>query len=234
MAEVGHWFRDSPMKLHSLHSPLFSDELGGLSGPDSWINLTEPSKARRIAVVDEIKRALEIAETIPCRYLIQHLGMPGEPWSERKVDAAFTCLEQITLFAHQRGVEVLLENTPNDLSSADALTAFLDMTHLRNGLCFDVGHAHLNEGVDRAFALMKERIRSTHLHDNNRRDNGHLPPWSEGGTIDWKAAMRLLRSRPEQCPLVLELKEDPEIEHPFEAARRLFDRLESLDVTSKN
>ena len=31
-------------------------------------------KSKRIAMVDEIKRALEIAENVPFRYMIQHLG----------------------------------------------------------------------------------------------------------------------------------------------------------------
>ena len=64
-------------------------------------------------MVDEIKRALEIAEVIPFRYLIQHLGVGGEEYDERKVEAAFTALEEINLFARERGVEVLLENIPN-------------------------------------------------------------------------------------------------------------------------
>src|SRR5436853_6990816 len=31
--ELGHWFRDSTLKLHSLHSPMYNDELWGRSGP---------------------------------------------------------------------------------------------------------------------------------------------------------------------------------------------------------
>ena len=62
IAELGHWFRDSPLKLHSLHSPMYNDEVWGRSGPQSALNITEPVKAKRIRVVDEIKRALEIAE----------------------------------------------------------------------------------------------------------------------------------------------------------------------------
>ena len=43
---------------------------------------------------------------------------------------------------------------------------------------------------------MKERIRSTHVHDNNGKDDIHLFPLvAEGGTIDWKKTMGLLRSR---------------------------------------
>ena len=90
------------------------------------LNITEPVKAKRIAMVDEIKRALEIAEMIPFRYLIQHLGGASEEFDERKVEAAFTSLEELTVFARQRGVEILLENIPNGFSSADKLRMFLD------------------------------------------------------------------------------------------------------------
>ncbi|MGA2591188.1 MAG: sugar phosphate isomerase/epimerase [Bryobacteraceae bacterium] len=229
IAELGHWFRDSTLKLHSLHSPMFSDEIWGRSGPHAVVTITEPVKGRRLEIVDEIKRALEIAEVIPFKYLIQHMGVSGEEFSERKVDAAFSALEQISLFARQRGVEVLLENIPNALSSAERLMLFLELTHLDLNFVLDVGHAHLNEGVEAAFGIMKDRIRSTHIHDNDGHDDSHLFPLvSEGGTLDWKKTMNLLRSRESQYPLLLELKEAAEFPQPLAAVTEAFDRLENL------
>src|ERR1700689_5100213 len=32
ISELGYWFRDSQLKLHSLHSPLYSDMASGVSG----------------------------------------------------------------------------------------------------------------------------------------------------------------------------------------------------------
>ena len=216
IGELGHWFRDSPLKVHSVHSPMYNDRVWGRSGPQAVITLTEPVKAKRLAMVDEVKRALEIAETIPFRYLIQHLGVSGEEYDERKLDAAFSALEQIVLFAHQRGVDVLLENTPNQLSSAERLISFLNITHLNVDFCFDSGHAHMNEGIELAFETMKNRIRSTHLHDNDGSSDSHLSPFfSQGGTIDWKTVMRLLRSLGNDCPLLLELREDPNHPRPI-------------------
>ena len=29
IAELGHWFRDARLKLHSLHSPMYSDDVWG-------------------------------------------------------------------------------------------------------------------------------------------------------------------------------------------------------------
>jgi sugar phosphate isomerase/epimerase len=229
--ELGHWFRASEMKLHSLHSPLYSDDVWGRSGPNSIINITEPVKSKRLQMIDEIKRALDIADVIPFRYLIQHLGVAEEEYDEFKVDAAFTALEEINLFARERGVEVLLENIPNQLSSAERLLTFLELTHLKMNFCLDAGHANLKEGVSTAYAILKSRIRSTHLHDNNGKDDSHLFPFfSEGGTIDWKATMELLRSGGSQYPLLLELRELPEFPFPqaLEMVKQIFEKLESI------
>src|SRR6202142_3318658 len=90
ITELGHWFRDSDLKLHALHSPMCNDEIWGRSGPHAVVTITEPVKGKRLQMVDEIKRALEISETIPFKYMVQHIGVSGEEFSERAVDAAFS------------------------------------------------------------------------------------------------------------------------------------------------
>src|SRR5260370_6967808 len=70
--ELGHWFRDSELKLHSLHSPMYSDDVWGRSGPNAVLTLTEPVKSKRMAILDEINPALEIAHSIPFPYLVHH------------------------------------------------------------------------------------------------------------------------------------------------------------------
>ncbi|HZU24207.1 MAG TPA: sugar phosphate isomerase/epimerase family protein [Bryobacteraceae bacterium] len=229
IAELAAWFRDADMKLHSIHAPMYNDEYWGRSGPQAVIDITEPAKAKRIAMVDEIKRALEIAESIPFQYMVQHLGVSGQEYDERRLDAGFDSLDELSNFARMRGVEVLLENIPNRLASADRLNAFLGATHMKLGFCFDVGHAHMDSGIPASYEIMQERIRSTHLHDNNGKEDQHLFPTMNKGTIDWKRTMELLGSRPDQYPLLLELKEDPALgPHPFDKVAEIFDKLESL------
>ena len=229
IVELGHWLRDSEMSVHSFHSPLFSDDVWGRSGPRSVVSLTEKSKARRIEVTDEIKRVIEIADTIPFRYLIQHVGMEDEEFEEDKLEAAFNCLDELIVFGKQLGVEILVENTPNDFSSAQRLQYLLSTTHLPISFCFDTGHANLHKGVEYEFLLMKDRIRSTHIHDNDGKEDIHLFPLnSEGGSVEWTPTMELLRTLPEDVPLVMELREDDEMENPLAEARRSLDRLEEL------
>lgn len=228
VAELGHWFRDSTLELLSLHSPMYTDEIWGRSGPHSVVTITEPVKGQRLQWVDEIKRAIEVAEVIPFRYLIQHMGVSGEEFDMRKVDAAFSALEELSLFAKQRGVEILLENIPNELSTADRLLQFEELTHLGLNYAFDVGHANMAGGVGPAFDLMKTKIRSTHVHDNNGVDDKHLwPAIQEGGTVDWKDTMSRFRAREGQFPLVLELKEQEQFAaKPIDAILQVFEELD--------
>jgi sugar phosphate isomerase/epimerase len=230
--ELGHWFRDAELKLHSLHSPMYTDEIWGRSGPHTHINITDRNKADRIQWVGEIKRAIEIAEVIPFRYLIQHLGVTGQEFSDYAIEAAFGSLEELMVFAGQRGVEILLENIPNDLASAEALQLFNSMTHLKLNYVFDTGHAHIGAGIEHEFEIMKPRIRSLHVHDNNGKEDSRLFPMSEGGSVDWPATMDLLRSCPGQYPLLLELREVPTMQYPLDEITRVFDQLESLQTAN--
>jgi sugar phosphate isomerase/epimerase len=207
---------------------MYNDEYWGKSGPHAVLNISERAKTDRIKAVDEIKRALEIAESVPTRYAVQHLGVSQQEYSDWAVEAAFSSLDELRSFGKQRGVEILLENIPNALSSAERLRHFLAVTHLDMGFVFDVGHAHIMQGVEHEFDLMKDRIRSLHVHDNNGEEDKHLfPIIGEGGTIDWRKAMALLRSRPGQYPLLLELREVPGMQNTLDEVNRAFDGLEN-------
>jgi len=231
VAELGHFFRDSQLKLHSLHAPMYTDEIWGRSGPESRIDITERKKATRIQWVGELKRAIEVAEIIPFRYLIQHLGVTGQEFSEYAVEAAFSSLEELALFARQRGVEILLENIPNELSTAERLESFNAVTHLKLNYVFDTGHANLAGSIAGEYETMQARIRSLHVHDNNGKDDQHLLPFSAGATTNWQETMNLLRSRPGQYPLLLELRDDATLNYGFDDIARTFDQLEALENT---
>jgi sugar phosphate isomerase/epimerase len=76
---------------------------------------------------------------------------------------------------------------------------------------------------------MKGRIRSTHVHDNHGASDEHLPPpLGTDSSIDWEKAMGLLRSRPGQYPLLLELSETPGTPIPLGGVSRIFEELEAL------
>jgi sugar phosphate isomerase/epimerase len=154
--------------------------------------------------MDEIKRAIEIAEHIPFRFLVQHIGVGGEDYDEKKLDAAMTSVEHLRAFAKPLGVTVVLENIPNEMSTPEKLIEFMNITHFDIGFCFDIGHAHMMGSVEEAFNLMKPHIRTTHIHDNGKDRDSHL--WPGDGTINWAEAMQLLRTAPHVPALLLEIE----------------------------
>lgn len=227
--ELRAWFASNPLKLHSLHSPMYTDDIWGRSGSGA-INICELEKRRRVVHVDEIKRALEFAEYVPFTYLIQHVGTPTETWDERKIDSTFSSLEELKSFAGNRGVKILLENIPNEMSTAERLNHLLRVTHLDINFVFDSGHANIMEGVQAAYEQMAPRIKSTHLHDNNGKQDQHLFPYSNtGGTIDWDKTIRMLRQHRDQYPLLLELREVAGQDNLLEAKRVLERFLDTPD-----
>lgn len=221
--EIAEWFRTSGIPLNSVHSPLFADYEWGRAGAPP-VNIASTDRAGRIDAMDEIKRALEIAEQIPFRFLVQHIGVGNESFNDKKFEAAMTSIEHLRAFAKPLGVRILLENIPNELSTPDKLIEMIHGAHFDDvGVCFDFGHAHLMSSVRDAFEILQKYIRSTHVHDNAKDRDSHL--WPGTGTIDWKGAMDLLRSAPQTPPLLLELEADEKV-NPLEKLTGAFDKLE--------
>ena len=212
------------LTLHSLHSPTERDLAPGReSGVPLSISDTE--RIRRLDAVDEVKRALEVAERTPFRYLIQHMGHGRESADPKRTDAAFSSLENLAVFAKARGVTIALENTPDELGAPASLRQFIAETHLHDlRLCFDIGHAHMESGIEAGMEAMRERVVTTHIHDNHGEKDEHLLPFE--GSINWEIALAALVAAPEPLPIVLELKEQPAGMPSLDQIRAVFDKLE--------
>ncbi len=169
-----------------------------------------------------------MAETIPFTYLVQHLGSDYEEFDERKLDAAFTSLEELNIFARPRGVHILLENMKSGLASSEKLVHFNRITHLNLNYCFDLGHAYLFDGgIEAEIEPLQPNIKLVHVHDNNGKEDSHLLPGSVSLGIDWRKTMHLLRGRTPEAALVLETSERAESANPLDDARRAFEYLEN-------
>ena len=223
------------MKLDSLHAPTSKDSSATRESGQP-LSVCEVEKVRRIEAMDEFKRAIDVSEDLPFSRMVLHMGGSREEADPRKRDAAFSTLEHLVLHAHHAGVTLAVENTTSEMGAPAYLRAFVDETRL-TGLRFnfDVGHANLADGaaeerLEKSFAPMKDLLASVHLHDNHGEKDEHLLPYE--GSIDWGAAIPLLKSAPnEELPVVLELKEKfgadaPPVTEQLAAARAGFERFE--------
>lgn len=190
IAQLREWLADVGLTLHSVHAPIVEAFRHG-----RWIGSfsnASRDETRRQAALDEARAALAIADKVPFRYLVVHLGMPSVeqvPPGDNHRDAARRSVEELVPAAAAVGVRVALEVIPNALSSAAALVRFLDeeLDGIDAGVCLDYGHAHLMGDVAEAIETLSGHLWTTHVHDNHGRQDDHLVPFD--GRIDWNAAM---------------------------------------------
>src|ERR1700751_53304 len=201
--ELAGWFRSNSTEAFSMHSPLYSDLEMDRSGAPA-VNVIHPEKSHRIDAMDEIKRALEVAELIPFRYLIVHLGEREDTWSPRSLEYSLTALEHLRAFANPLGVKLLVENLQGDVTRPANLVEIITTGHFRDiGVCLDVGHANIGDGVGAAMQELAPLVRSSHLHDNHGERDEHL--WPGEGTIAWDETWEGLKSAPQPPAGVLEI-----------------------------
>jgi sugar phosphate isomerase/epimerase len=226
---------DHQLTLNSLHAPTSRDLSANREG-GSPLSITEVERVRRIEAMDELKRVIDVAEDLPFARMILHMGGSRETADPRKRDAAFSTLEHLILHARHAGVTICIENTTSEMGDPAYLRSFVDETRLTGlRINFDIGHAHLSDGpeaerIPRSFEPVHELVASVHIHDNHGEKDEHLPPYD--GTIDWPAALPILRSGPiKDLPLTLELKEKtghdaPSFADQLATAAKSLDRLE--------
>jgi sugar phosphate isomerase/epimerase len=225
--EIAEWFRGTTVEPFSLHAPLYPDVEMGRSGVPA-VNVIHNDKSRRIDAMDEVKRAMEAAEQIPFRFLILHLGEREDEWGERALDHSITALEHLKAFAGPLGVKLLVENLQGEVTRPAHLNEILTVGHMGDvGVCLDVGHAHLGDGVAAALADLKPRLRSSHLHDNKGERDAHL--WPGDGAIAWEETLAELKSAPQTPAGVLEIHYSlgETAESVGEKARRAFEKMDA-------
>ncbi|HEV2986985.1 MAG TPA: sugar phosphate isomerase/epimerase family protein [Candidatus Angelobacter sp.] len=223
--ELGNWFKSGQVEFHSMHSPIFTtnDFARAVEPP---LNIVDMEKRRRIEAMDEIKRAIEVAEHAPFRFLVQHIGNSNESDDTRKFEAALSSIEHLRAFARPLGVTLLLENIPNDISTPERLMEMLRILRYDDlGICFDTGHAHIMSTVHQAFGVLETRIRSTHVHDNQGIRDSHL--WPGEGTVDWEQTMQLLPTAPHNPALLMEIEGQEGVDAGSKMAET-FKKLESI------
>jgi sugar phosphate isomerase/epimerase len=245
--DIATWFRNTGVGA-TLHQPLYLSDRADAQwsrhvAPN--LNLIDPEKSRRIAAMDEVKRALESAEQIPITACTLHLGHKDDAWNLRALENSLTAIEHLKAFAHPLGVRILLENLQNEITTPEHLLEIVKVGHFdRVGVTLDIGHAHLsspenNKGINEAFELLKPRIAQLHLHDNHGQKDDHLWPGtaSPGSlSIDWQNVAKHIATLPANAPGILEisyeLEETPEsatakATQAFDLLKRAAEQLQS-------
>ncbi len=92
-------------------------------------------------------------------------------------------------------------------------------------LALDTGHAHISSTLPTETTVAGRLLRTTHVHDNNGRQDTHLPPGS--GTLDWNGWRETLDAIDYRGPIMLECIRHLR-DHPESINSELFRVLRSL------
>ena len=226
IASLKDWLAESKLVLHSLHAPI-TDVFANGRGQRDFSTATRDGEARK-ATLREMAAALEVARTIPFKFLVVHLGVPSVQHpgpDENDRDAAIRSIQDIHHIAQGAGVTVALEVIGNELSTPSDLIEILERNFedADMGICMDVGHAHLLGDAAEAIETASEYLVTTHIHDNRRQSDDHLVPFQ--GSINWAAAVMALEKIGYDGVLMYEVKaaESPRavLERAVAARRRL-------------
>lgn len=190
VAQLGEWLSDTQLTLHSMHAPIMGAMKGG-----TWVGSFSNASAndeRRKAALAETHAALQVAATVPYRFLVVHLGTPPSdrmPPRDNEWDAARRSVEEIAAMAAAVNVTVAIEVIPNPLSSAESLVQLIeeDLEGLEVGVCLDYGHAHIMGDLGEAIETLSGHLVTTHVHDNRGTHDEHLVPFA--GSINWDTAI---------------------------------------------
>jgi len=188
--------------LHSAHGCW-----GGQSIAAPRVDLGSPDPAVHAASVDDLRRCLDWLAAAGGTFLVVHPGGLADPAdAPARRDALARGLLALADHAAGNGLVACVENMPpgvhpgSRMADLAALVAELDRPEL--ALALDTGHAHISANSASETLAAGRWLRTTHVHDNNGRQDNHLPPGL--GTVDWDGWIAALDTIDYDGPIMLE------------------------------
>jgi sugar phosphate isomerase/epimerase len=213
------------LTLHSAHGCW-----GGQSIHAYRVDLGQPDSGVHRASVADLKRCVDWLGAAGGTYLVIHPGGLSEAeQAPARRDALARGLLALAEHARGTGIVLCVENMPpgvhpgSRMADLFDLVAALDRPEL--ALALDTGHAHIAATPAAETEAAGRLLRTTHVHDNNGRQDTHLPPGL--GTLDWDAWVEALDAIGYRGPILLECIRHLR-NHPDSLDDALLDRLGKL------
>jgi sugar phosphate isomerase/epimerase len=190
------------LTIHSAHGCW-----GGQTIRAPRVDLGAPEPAVQQASVEDLKRCVDWLAAAGGTCLVVHPGGLSEA-SDAPARRDALARGLLALAEHAQGSPVLLcvENMPPGVHPgsrmADHFELVAELRRPELALALDTGHAHIAATAGSETRAAAGLLRTTHVHDNNGRQDSHLPPGL--GTIDWTAWLSALDAIDYRGPIVLE------------------------------
>ena len=188
--------RDRCLYVQSVHAPF----------PSTQPDLPRFAEYNSI-IVEKLQHALRFAARLGCKCAVVH-PLKEFPYNGREQywkDANMDFYRSLAPAAKEAGIKIALENmfdtdplrkcyTPAACGDPRVFADYLDtLADDCFTACLDLGHCALcgYSAADCIRILGGDRLTALHVHDNDCRDDHHLPPFT--GKQDWYAVTDALR-----------------------------------------
>ncbi len=166
--------------------------LGSIAHTAWYLPIGSPVKQLRRCAVNEIIRYFPLAKAIGARHITVHSQWAPHLFSKHEgVLFQVDSLKKLVHAAKKYGLGILYEPTDSVKDSVDVAAEIFDNVP---GLFLnlDIGHANLHGRKPDVFIRkFHDRIMHVHLHDNNGREDLHLPLGA--GIVDVEGSIKLLK-----------------------------------------
>ncbi len=190
------------MQIHSAHGCW-----GGQSIRASRVDLASTEADTWTVSVDDLKRCVDWLQAAGGSCLVVHPGGLSER-DDLAIRLETLGRGLVALADHARGTGVTLcvENMPPGVHPGSRMLELFDLVvaidRVEVALALDTGHAHISADLVSETLAAGKRLNTTHVHDNDGRQDAHLPPGL--GSIDWAAWAEALDAIEYRGPIVLE------------------------------
>jgi sugar phosphate isomerase/epimerase len=198
------------VRVASLHAPLYPDVR--TYKKDRWYSLSSEDEPHRRMSVGATAAAATWLSRNGGGTLVLHAGFPAEKWYPRRWGAFLGSMNEL-LAAVPDNVRFAVENTPVASGRVEIVMDIADRyPEDRVGVCLDLGHANIEEGVRNAIRTSAPRLIHVHASDNHGERDDHLIPGR--GSIAWEEVLTELRDIDFRGPFTVELRDYTRGEDP--------------------
>jgi len=217
--EYSHISQLSPIEVSKLAT--FVRTLGLVSwSVHFWGTLDTDTPDAEQATVLRLQNCVDSCYEVEGKVVVVHCAGFGEDLSERSLFARYMgdnlrILESVCPYASSKGIEITLENGRSQAQMQLIMTLVETIEAPCLGICVDTGHANLGDlGAVRAIRMAGDHLLTTHLQDNNGKQDDHLPPGL--GMIEWGEVFSVLQAVGYSRPLILELTDRPPVSRSYD------------------
>lgn len=204
---------DAGLAVHSAHG-CWGDQ--SIRAPRVDLGAPDPTTSR--GSINDLQACIDWLAEAGGTCLVVHPGGLSDPKVAEARRAALTRgLHVLAGHAKGTGVVLCVENMPPGVwpgsRMADLASIVAAIGQPEVALALDTGHAHLAATPAGETLDANGRLRTTHVHDNDGRQDSHLPPGL--GSLDWPAWLSALDAIGYEGPVMLEcirhLRKHPEV-----------------------